>query len=98
MNDRNFTIVDVETTGGSPWHNRVIEIGAIRVEHGEVVEKFQTLLDPGVSLPEFITKLTGISDADLVGKPSFLDIAEDLFPLFENSVFVAHNSGFDYAF
>lgn len=96
--EKNFTIVDVETTGGSPFFNRVIEIGLLRVEKGEVVEEYRQLFNPGMALPEFISEMTGITDADLVGAPHFEDLAEEILGKFENAIFVAHNSQFDFSF
>jgi len=98
MLNKNFTIVDVETTGGSAAFSRVIEIGIIRVERGEVVGRFKSLINPQKELPEFITEITGINSQMLKKAPAFEEIAEDIFPLFEDSVFVAHNSNFDYQF
>ncbi len=98
MLTKNFTIVDVETTGGSPFFSRVIEIGLLRVERGEVVEKFKSLVNPGQEIPEFITGMTGISQKMVKKAPYFEQLAEDLLPLFEGSIFVAHNSSFDYSF
>ncbi len=96
--EKNFTIVDVETTGGSPFFNRVIEIGLLRIEKGEVVEQYQTLLNPGMAIPEFITKMTGIDDAAVVQAPTFQELADELLSKFEDAIFVAHNSQFDYGF
>ncbi len=96
--EKNFTIVDVETTGGSPFFNRVIEIGLLRVEKGEVVREYKQLLNPGMPIPEFITGITGLKDEDLIGQPTFEDIADELLGMFEDSIFVAHNSQFDYGF
>lgn len=96
--EKNFTIVDVETTGGSPFFNRVIEIGLLRVEKGEVVAEYKQLLDPGMPISEFITSITGLKDEDLAGQPTFKDIADELLVKFEDSIFVAHNSQFDYGF
>lgn len=98
LHEHNFTIVDVETTGGSPFFSRVIEVGILRVEHGEVVDEYQSLVNPQTEIPEFITKMTGISESDVRKAPSFADIAEELLPKFENSIFVAHNVNFDYQF
>lgn len=98
IDQNNFTIVDVETTGGSPFFSRVIEIGLLRVEHGEVVSEYQTLLNPGQPIPEFITKMTGIADSDVAAAPSFGDVADELAEYFRGSVFVAHNAQFDYGF
>lgn len=98
MMDRKFTIVDVETTGGSPFFNRVIEVGAIRVVNGEVVDRFNSLINPGVEVPEFITELTGIKNSDVENAPAFVDVREELLEFFRGSTFVAHNVGFDYSF
>lgn len=98
MRNKNFTIVDVETTGGSAYFSRVIEIGILRVDRGEITEKFKSLINPGVAVPEFITDLTGITDKLVKKAPTFEEIAEDIFPLFEDSIFVAHNASFDYKF
>jgi DNA polymerase III subunit epsilon len=96
--EKNFAIVDVETTGGSPFFNRVIEIGLLRVEKGEVVKEYKQLLNPGIPIPEFITDMTGISEADVAEAPTFEDIADEVLELFEDAIFVAHNSQFDYGF
>lgn len=98
LNEHNFTIVDLETTGGSPFFSRVIEIGILRVEHGEIVDEYQSLINPLTEIPEFITKMTGISELDVRTAPTFADVAEELLPKFEDSIFVAHNVNFDYQF
>lgn len=98
IDEKNFTIVDLETTGGSPFFNRVIEVGLLRVEKGEIVEEYQTLVNPEMSLPEYITKITGLRDEDLVDAPLFSEIADSLLEKFEDAIFVAHNSQFDYGF
>ncbi len=96
--EKNFTIVDVETTGGSPFFNRVIEIGLLRVEKGEVVEEYKQLFNPGMQLPDFISEMTGIRDEDLQSAPLFEELAEEILSKFEDAIFVAHNSQFDYGF
>ncbi len=98
MFSRTLTIVDTETTGGSPLTSRVIEIGILRVEHGEISQKYKSLINPGQPIPEFITEFTGITDKKVKNAPYFEEIAEDVLALFEGSVLVAHNSNFDYKF
>ena len=98
MTDRNFTFVDIETTGGSPFFSRIIEVGILRVEKGEIVDTFNRLINPGVAIPEFITALTGVTGKMVKQAPAFEDVAEDILDLFEDSIFVAHNSNFDYKF
>ncbi|MBX4191077.1 ethanolamine utilization protein, partial [Candidatus Saccharibacteria bacterium] len=96
--DGPLVFVDVETTGMSFTRGRVIEVGAIRVEAGEVVASFNSLIDPQAELPMFITELTGITRDDLAGAPSFYDINSELYDIMQNAVFVAHNVRFDYGF
>lgn len=98
LDKENFTIVDVETTGGSPFFSRIIEVGLLRVEQGVIVEQFQTLINPEQEIPEFISRMTGITDRQVVSKPKFSDIAEDLLTKFKDAIFVAHNVSFDYGF
>jgi DNA polymerase-3 subunit epsilon len=96
--DGPLVFVDVETTGMSFSRGRVIEIGLLRVEHGEVTARFNSLVDPQSELPPFITGLTGITRDDLVGAPTFYDIHNELHDLLKDAVFVAHNVRFDYGF
>lgn len=98
MKGKTFTIVDVETTGASAHAGRIIEIGALRVEHGEVVKTYKKLLNPGQAIPEFITSMTGIRDIDVLVAPTFEEVADEVLELFEGSTFVAHNAAFDYGF
>lgn len=93
-----FVVFDLETTGAKIPPCRIIEIGAFRVRNGEVTEEFQTLIDPGTPIPEFITNLTGITGEMVFDAPKFADIAHDLLSFIGDSVLVAHNSGFDMRF
>ncbi|MCE5264760.1 MAG: 3'-5' exonuclease [Deltaproteobacteria bacterium] len=92
-------IVDLETTGLSPRQgHRVIEIGAVAVEDGEIVEEFTTLIDAGIPVPPEVQAIHGITDEMLVGQPP----PEEVFPSFQHfigaSVLVAHNAAFDIRF
>ncbi len=93
-----IVFVDIETNGLSHLRGRVIEVAAIRVEHGEVTDTFRSLIDPGVELPYYITNLTGITTNDLKGAPTFGQVADDLQAVLAGAVFVAHNVRFDYSF
>lgn len=93
-----FVVFDLETTGAKAPPCRITEIGAYRVRNGEVAEKFQTLVNPEMSIPPFITQLTGIDDAMVAGAPLFADIAHDFLEFIGDSILVAHNSGFDMRF
>lgn len=96
--DSPLVFVDIETNGLDPIHGRVVEVAAIRVEDSKVVQSFRTLLDPETPLPYFITKLTGITSNDLLGAPTFDQIAEELTAVLNGAIFVAHNVRFDYSF
>ena len=69
LHEVTFVVVDLETTGGSPHGCEITEIGAVKVRGGEVLGEFQTLVDPGVPIPPFISVLTGITDAMVAGAP-----------------------------
>ncbi|QAS50808.1 ATP-dependent DNA helicase DinG [Halobacillus litoralis] len=95
-----FAIVDLETTGNSASKgDRIIEIGIVVMnEEGSVVEEFSSLVYPEREIPPFITSLTGIEDEDVLEAPLFSEIAEDIYPLFQNGYIVAHNIEFDLSF
>lgn len=93
-----YTVLDVETTGGSSSTHRVIEVGAVKVQNGRIIEEFQSLINPGRHIPAFIEQYTGISNEMVAGAPLFSDIAEKLAAFMEGTIFVAHNVRFDYGF
>lgn len=93
-----YAIVDIETTGGFVAGNHITEI-AILIHDGEkVVSHFQTLVNPGRSIPSFITGLTGISNAMVASAPDFGEVAEAIYHQLQDRIFVAHNVSFDYQF
>jgi len=94
-----WVVVDLETTGGSPAQGHgIIEIGALKLRAGHVVERFVELVHPGRRLPRFITGLTGITDAMLADRPP-IDVILPRFAAFAaGSVLVAHNAAFDMGF
>lgn len=94
-----LVFVDIETTGMSPRSGgRVLEIGAIRVENGEVTGTMNTLINPGVEVPYFITQITGIDDSHIGNSPAFEQVIPMLNEISEGAIFVAHNVNFDYKF
>lgn len=93
-----YVILDLETTGGTPLHNRIIEIALIRFEHGVETGRWETLVNPGVSISSFISRLTGITNDMVQGAPAFEDIADILYSYLEGAVLAAHNVRFDYGF
>ena len=98
VKETEFVVFDLETTGAKSPPCRITEIGAYRVKGGEVLEEFQTLVNPEMPIPPFITGLTGISDEMVADAPFFTDVAHDFLNFIGDSVLVAHNSGFDMRF
>ncbi len=90
--------VDIETTGVGYRTSRIIEVAVIRVENDVVTETFTTLVNPGSPIPYHITRLTGITTADVTNAPSFEDIATQLHDILSGAIFIAHNVRFDYSF
>src|SRR5262245_6513433 len=93
-----IAFIDLETTGTVPTGDRVTEIGIVRVEDGEVMEEWSSLVNPECSIPEEIQALTGITNAMVRDKPTFAQLAREVRERLEGSVFVAHNARFDYGF
>lgn len=93
-----LVFVDIETSGLNCYHGRVIEVGVLRVEKGNVVQTFNCLINPEGHLPDEITVLTGITGADLTSAPRFAEVVDELADLLDDAIFVAHNVRFDYSF
>ncbi|MFN2577357.1 MAG: PolC-type DNA polymerase III [Pyrinomonadaceae bacterium] len=95
LNMIDFVVVDVEAVANRSTPTRIIEIGACRVAHGEIVDEFETLINPGLPVPRFISALTGINDEMLRSAPQFAEIVNSWLTFAGDSVLAAHNSIFD---
>src|SRR5437868_2685946 len=93
-----FAVVDLETTGSAPPGGRVLEVAVAMLEGGTDHLAYHTLLDPGVSVPAAVVRLTGITDQLVAGRPRFADVAPGLARMLEDAIFVAHNARFDWRF
>ena len=93
-----IAILDTETTGMSPPHDRVIEVAAVIVRDGAVIDSFSELMDPGFPIPGFITGLTGISSAMVRGKPRPEAVLPRLRRFLGDLPVLAHNASFDRRF
>ncbi|GAA3935627.1 exonuclease domain-containing protein [Litoribacillus peritrichatus] len=93
-----YVVVDIETTGGKKGVHRITEIGAVKVVAGEVIDRWQSLINPQRHVPSFITQLTGITNEMVAEAPLFSEVAETFFQFMEGCIFVAHNVNFDYGF
>jgi len=93
-----YVLLDLETTGGNPVHDRITEIAAVRMEGGQEVARWSTLVNPGTAISSFIQNLTGISNAMVADAPGFEDVAPRLLEILKGAVLVAHNVRFDHGF
>lgn len=93
-----YVLLDLETTGGNPVHDRITEIAAVRIENGHEVARWSTLVNPGCLISPFIQRLTGISDTMVRSAPGFEALAARLLELLDGAVLVAHNVRFDHGF
>lgn len=93
-----YAIVDIETTGGHASAHGITEVAVVIHDGKKVVNHFQTLVNPGILIPEFIQSLTGISNEMVKNAPAFRDVAATIFKLLSDKIFVAHNVNFDYSF
>lgn len=93
-----FTVFDLETTGMSPTRDRIIEIGAVRIELDGSVDRFETLVNPRVPIPARLTAVHGISDDMVSDAPDFTDAGYRFLDFIKGSKLVAHNARFDLAF
>lgn len=93
-----FVVVDLETTGGAPVDAGITEIGAVKIRGGEVIGEFQSLVNPGVAIPPFITALTGISDSTVADAPTLAAVFPSLLEFIAGATLVAHNAAYDVGF
>lgn len=98
--DNNITVViDFETTGLSPGYgDRIIEVGAVLISDGQIVDRFQSLMNPGMKVSSFIEEYTGISNRMLTSAPSIRDVMPRLKKFLSRHYLVAHNASFDSRF
>lgn len=93
-----YISIDLETTGLNPKWDRIIEIGALKVQEGRITDRFSVFVNPGRKLEERIIELTGIRDEDLADAPYVEDVLEDLLAFLEDLPLLGHSILFDYSF
>ena len=94
----NYTALDLETTGLNPKYDKIIEVGAVKVRNGEIIDRFQQLVCPGIALPEKITGLTGITQEELLEAKGSETVIPQLLDFLEDDVILGHSVMFDYSF
>lgn len=98
LEESTYVVFDVETTGLSSRFDKIIELAAVKVHNGEIVDKFESFINPHEPLSEVIKNLTGITDGMLVDAPEFKDVLPKFKEWVGDAIFVAHNATFDMGF
>lgn len=96
--DGEFIVFDIETTGFSSQNDRIIEIGAVKVKDGKILERYDRFVDPEMPIPAKITELTGISDDMVKGAGNIEEVLPDFLKFIGNRLLIAHNANFDTSF
>jgi DNA polymerase-3 subunit epsilon len=93
-----FVVVDVETTGMSAIDDRITEIAMMKVQGGTLIDEFSTLVNPLLTIPAFITSMTGIDNVMVQNAPTAREVVPFIAEFLGDSIFVAHNAAFDWGF
>ncbi len=93
-----FVVFDIETTGFSPIYNHIIEIGAVKISEGKIVDRYSTFVNPKEPIPFRIEQLTGINDDMVINSPQIDTILPEFLAFCQDAVLVAHNASFDVSF
>lgn len=96
--ESSFVVFDIETTGFDPTRDKIIEIGAVKIKKGEIVDKFSTFVNPKTNIPARITKLTKIEQWMVEDAPTIDEVFDDFIDFCSDSILVAHNAQFDVGF
>lgn len=96
--DGEYVVFDIETTGFSPINNKIIEIGAVKVKEGKIIDKYSTFVNPEEPIPYRIEQLTSINDNMVIDAPVIEKVLPEFLEFCEGCVMVAHNADFDMSF
>ena len=97
LSEQKFCVIDIETNGSKPQTAQVIEVGAVMVQNGKEIDRFESFVECAF-LPEYISKITGIVPEDLIDAPTPQEVLTQLRTFLDDAIFVAHNADFDYGF
>ena len=98
LNINEFIAIDVETTGLDVYHDKIIEIAAVKFKNGKIEDLFTELINPNQKIPRFIENLTGICNVDVLDKPSFNEISNDFIRFIDKYPIIGHSVSFDIDF
>lgn len=98
MKAKKYAIIDIETTGGLVKRDKITEIAIVLHDGTQIIDRFESLVNPERSIPEYVSRMTGITEEMVSVAPKFYEIAKKIVQMTEGAVFVAHNARFDYSF
>jgi DNA polymerase-3 subunit alpha (Gram-positive type) len=93
-----FCVIDLETTGGNPETEKIIEVGMLKIENRKISEERSFLINPEKEIPDFVQKLTGIRKADVEHSPKIEEVIDEIVQFIGDTILVAHNTSFDVPF
>ena len=93
-----FCVIDLETTGGNHSKDKIIEIGMVKMEGTKITDKKSFLINPNMIIPDFIQKLTGISQKDVADAQKIDDVIDEVLEFRDDDIIIAHNTSFDVPF
>ena len=98
LNSLEFCVIDLETTGGNPETEKIIEVGMIKIENRKITDERSFLINPHKEIPDFVQKLTGIRKADVEHAPKIEEVIDEIVEFIGKGILVAHNTSFDVPF
>jgi DNA polymerase-3 subunit alpha (Gram-positive type) len=98
IDNLNFCVFDLETTGGNHSIDQIIEIGLVKVKKRQIIESKHFFINPGMPIPDFIQKLTSIKDKDVKDAPKIIEVLDEILQFMADDILVAHNISFDIPF
>ena len=98
IDDEEFVVFDIETTGLNSHTNKIIEIGAVKIKAGRIVDRYSQLINPGRPIPYHITEITSITDEQVANEPKIDKVIGKFVDFIGDAVLVAHNAPFDMGF
>ena len=98
IDEEEFVVFDIETTGLNSHFNKIIEIGAVKIKAGRIIDRYSQLINPGISIPYHITEITSITNEQVANQPKIDEAIEKFVEFVGVAVLVAHNAPFDMGF
>ena len=98
IDEEEFVVFDIETTGLNSHTNKIIEIGAVKIKAGRIIDRYSQLINPGISIPYHITEITSITNEQVANQPKINEVIGKFVEFIGDAVLVAHNAPFDMGF